>query len=214
MSRRKNVRVAIIDFAGGNLQSVTQAVRSVGGEPVLVRTPEQLLGADRAILPGVGAMARCMQALRRNGLDDAIVEFLRSRPLLGVCIGLQLLAQGSAENGGTTGLGAIPGQVIELPEGGLTSDGRRNKVPHMGWTRIQTYSNPCWKSIPDGSYFYFVHSYYLPAEERLDLAAVAAHNAQISAAVSGEHYIATQFHPEKSGTYGLQFYQNFLEWSP
>lgn len=209
--------VAIIDYGAGNLHSVAHALRAVGASPVLVDGAEQLQRADRVVLPGVGEMGSCMEQLRQRGLDEALCQYIAAgnRPLLAVCVGLQLLAEATEEHGGATALGLIPGMVKELPAAqGGTEGQRRLKVPHIGWTQVQQRAHPCWSGIEDGCRFYFVHKYYLPSEGRDDLAGSAKHGVEFAAALSFATTFATQFHPEKSGKDGLQLYANFMGWKP
>ena len=211
-------RVGIVDFGAGNLQSVAHALEAVGAEPFLVSSPAELDRADRAVLPGVGELKTCMTKLCERQLDGALAEYLKVRPLLAVCVGMQLLADGSDEGGGSTALGVIGGRSRKFPGGDRESDGRKRKVPHMGWTPVQQHSHPLWQGIADGSRFYFVHSYYLPPDSfdsnRAQVAGQASHGVEFTAALASGKVFATQFHPEKSGTDGLRMYANFLEWSP
>ena len=212
-------RIAIVDFGAGNLHSVAHALQKVGAEPVLASTPEALLQADKAVLPGVGELGSCMAELAKRGLDQALLEYIGRRPLLGVCVGMQLLAEGGEEGGGARALGLVPGLFRKFPGDGREHDGRRLKVPHMGWTPVRQNAHPCWKGIADGSRFYFVHSYYLAvpeagADAADKVAAVAEHGLPFVAALADEQLFATQFHPEKSGADGLRLYANFVEWQP
>jgi glutamine amidotransferase len=171
--------------------------------------------ADRVVLPGQGAIPDCMRCLRESGLQDAVVEASRTKPLFGVCVGEQLLFDWS-EEGDTPGLGLLPGKVVRFRlEDQLQEDGSRFKVPQMGWNRVnQTQSHPLWSGIPDGSYFYFVHSYYAVPADPQHTAGETQYGAPFTSAVARDNIFATQFHPEKSASAGLQLYKNFVHWNP
>jgi glutamine amidotransferase len=175
----------------------------------------ELRSADRIVLPGQGAMPDCMRCLRESGLQEALLEASRSKPLLGVCIGEQMLFDWS-EEGDTPGLGLLPGKVqrFDLADA-LQEDGSRFKVPQIGWNRVrQTVSHPIWDGIADHSYFYFVHSYYaVPADVAHTFGETVYGNA-FSCVVGRDNIFATQFHPEKSASAGLQLYKNFAHWNP
>jgi glutamine amidotransferase len=199
------------------LRSVAQALRHVAPEAD-VRISGQLAdikSADRLVLPGQGAIPDCMRNLRDSGLQDAVVEASRSKPLFGVCVGEQMLFDWS-EEGNTPGLGLLPGKVVRFRlDGQSQEDGSRFKVPQMGWNRVnQTLSHPMWKGIPDSSYFYFVHSYYAVPECREHTAGETVYGAPFTCAVARDNIFATQFHPEKSASAGLQLYKNFVSWNP
>ncbi|HEB57922.1 MAG TPA: imidazole glycerol phosphate synthase subunit HisH [Gammaproteobacteria bacterium] len=208
--------VAVIDYGMGNLHSVAKALEKVG-EGVRVRVTgdaEAILAAERVVLPGVGAIRDCMGELRRRGLDVVVREVADSRPLLGVCVGMQVLMDHSEENDGVDCLGILPGQVrafAALPE--LAADPSL-KIPHMGWNRVhQTVTHPLWADIPQDARFYFVHSYYVePAEPSL-IAASTDYGVPFTSALARDNVFAVQFHPEKSQHAGLQLYANFLRWT-
>jgi glutamine amidotransferase len=219
----KRKTVAVVDYGSGNLRSVSQAVLHVAqGSDVDVRvtaSAEQVLNADRVVLPGQGHMADCMQELSRSGLRDAVLHAAAHKPLFGVCVGMQMLLDRS-EEGPTEGLGLIPGDVVRFElEGRLQADGSRFKVPHMGWNPVfhelgRGPSHPLWQGIADGSYFYFVHSYCVRPAQPLRSVGEADYGGRFAAAIARDNIFATQFHPEKSADQGLALYRNFLHWNP
>jgi imidazole glycerol-phosphate synthase subunit HisH len=221
MSRGK--KVAVVDYGMGNLRSVTQAVTHVasesGIEVIWARHPQQVLDADRIVLPGQGGMRDCMQELRASGMLDAVLHAANHKPLMGVCVGMQMLLDHSEELD-TPCLGLIPGKVVKFHlEGQRQPDGSRYKVPQMGWNQVrQKHQNntnhPMWKDIPDGSYFYFVHSYFAQPSEICHTAGETDYGQSFSSVVARDNIFATQFHPEKSAQYGLCLYRNFLHWNP
>lgn len=205
-------RIAIVDYGMGNLHSMLKAVERVGaGAHVFLCTqPEQLRRADRVIFPGVGAIKPCMQELARLGLDEALREAARERPILGVCLGMQALAEHSEENGGTPGLGLVPAAVKRLPR---EVEGQRLKVPHMGWNRVhQLREHPLWEDIAQDSMFYFVHSYYFAPRDPDIALATTLYGAPFTSVFTYGNLAAVQFHPEKSQTVGLKLLANFLSW--
>lgn len=210
-------KIVVVDYGMGNLRSVAQALRHVAPEADVRISGEvaDIKSADRLVLPGQGAMPDCMRCLRESGLQEAVVEASRSKPLLGVCVGEQLLFDWS-EEGNTPGLGLLPGKVVRFRlDGRLQADGSRFKVPQMGWNRVnQTLSHPLWNNIPDGSYFYFVHSYYAVPESAQHTAGETEYGTAFTCAVARDNIFATQFHPEKSASTGLQLYKNFVHWNP
>jgi glutamine amidotransferase len=211
--------VAVVDYGMGNLRSVSQAVRHVALgsdiEVIVTADPEQVLAAERVVLPGQGAMPDCMRELRDCGLLDAVLDAAARKPLLGVCIGMQMLLTRS-EEGPTQGLALIAGEVKRFRlEGQLQSDGSRFKVPQMGWNRVhQARAHALWAGVPDASYFYFVHSYYAaPADSRHSVGETD-YGGRFTCALARDNIFATQFHPEKSAEHGLALYRNFLHWNP
>jgi glutamine amidotransferase len=210
-------KIVVVDYGMGNLRSVAQALRHVAPEADVRISGgiADIKSADRLVLPGQGAMPDCMRCLRESGLQEAVVEASRSKPLLGVCVGEQLLFDWS-EEGNTPGLGLLPGKVVRFRlDDQLQADGSRFKVPQMGWNRVnQTLSHPLWNDIPDGSYFYFVHSYYAVPESPQHTAGETQYGAAFTCAVARDNIFATQFHPEKSASSGLQLYKNFVHWNP
>ena len=201
----------------GNLRSVAQALRAVAPEANVLISGEvaDIESADRIVLPGQGAMPDCMRSLRESGVQDALMVAARNKPLLGVCIGEQMLFDGS-EEGDAAGLGLLPGKVARFQlDGQLQEDGSRFKVPQMGWNQVQqNASHPMWSEIADNSYFYFVHSYFAQPEQGAHTVGLTVYGAPFSCAVARDNIFATQFHPEKSAATGLQLYKNFVHWNP
>jgi imidazole glycerol-phosphate synthase subunit HisH len=210
-------KIVVVDYGMGNLRSVAQALRHVAPEADVRVSGElaDIKSADRLVLPGQGAMPDCMRCLRESGLQDAVVESTRTKPLLGVCVGEQLLFDLS-EEGDTPGIGLLPGKVVRFRLDGLIQeDGSRFKVPQMGWNRVkQTLSHPLWNGIADDSYFYFVHSYYVVPADPANVAGETIYGAPFACAVAKDNIFATQFHPEKSAAAGLRLYKNFVDWNP
>lgn len=210
--------VAVVDYGMGNLRSVSQALAHAAREAdvrVLVTADaQQLQAAERVVLPGQGAMRECMRALQASGLRDAVRDAAARKPLLGVCVGMQMLLDHSEEQD-TPGLGLIPGQVRRFRlQGRRQADGSRYKVPQMGWNRVRQRAHPLWAGVPDASWFYFVHSYYALALDAEHVAGETDYGERFTSAVARDNIFATQFHPEKSAAHGLQLYRNFLDWSP
>lgn len=199
------MNIVVIDYGAGNLRSVARAVERVGYQALVTQRPEDVAAADAVILPGVGAAADTMRNLRIAGMVDVVREFIASgRPFLGVCMGLQALLTVSEEGGEHACLDVIPGRVRRLPEG--------LKVPHMGWNRVrQVRPHPVFKEIPDGAYFYFVHSYVAEPQDPEVVVGETEYGTVFPAVIARGNLVATQFHPEKSGEVGLRFYANFLE---
>ncbi|MFI4940720.1 MAG: imidazole glycerol phosphate synthase subunit HisH [Burkholderiales bacterium] len=210
-------KIVVVDYGMGNLRSVAQALRRVAPEADvrISGAVQDIRSADRLVLPGQGAIPDCMRCLRESGLQDAVVEASRSKPLFGVCVGEQLLFDWS-EEGNTPGLGLLPGKVVRFQlNGQLQEDGSRFKVPQMGWNRVsQAAAHPLWEGIGNNSYFYFVHSYYAQPAERSHTVGETEYGAPFSSAVAHDNIFATQFHPEKSASAGLQLYKNFVHWNP
>ena len=218
--------VAVVDYGMGNLRSVSQAVRHVanqshgGGIEVLVtQRPDEVRAAERVVLPGQGAMRACMRELRASGLLAAVLEAAAGKPLLGVCVGMQMLLDHSEEQD-TPGLGLIPGRALRFALDGLRqSDGSRYKVPQMGWNRVHQQAHDgrvhaLWQGVPDGAYFYFVHSYHVRPADPRHAAARTDYGVGFTSAIARDNIFATQFHPEKSAACGLTLYRNFLAWQP
>ena len=216
--------VAVVDYGMGNLRSVAQAVMHAATavdhvDVVVTSDPQVVRDAHRVVLPGQGAMPDCMAELARSGLQDAVLEAAASKPLFGGCVGMQMLLDRS-EEGPTDGLGLIPGEVIRFQlDGQYQPDGSRYKVPQMGWNRVfhalgRGPSHPVWDGIADGSYFYFVHSFYARPVDVGHSVGETDYGLRFTCAVARDNIFATQFHPEKSADQGLALYRNFLHWNP
>ncbi len=211
--------VAVVDYGMGNLRSVSQAVAHVAREAdvkvIVTSNPEEVYAADRVVLPGQGAMRDCMRELRDSGLREAVLHASAHKPLFGVCVGMQMLLDHSEEQD-TPGLGIIPGRVQRFRlEGQLQPDGSRYKVPQMGWNRVhQAQPHPLWHGVPEGAWFYFVHSFYARPTDPRHSAGETEYGARFTSAVARDNIFATQFHPEKSAAHGLNLYRNFLRWKP
>ena len=199
--------VAIIDYDAGNIKSVEKALLHLGEEVIITRDREQILNSDKVILPGVGAFGDAMEKLRSYGLDKVIYEVVeRKIPFLGICLGLQLLFEKSDETPGVKGLGILPGEILRIP------DKEGIKIPHMGWNSVKIKENArIFKDVPQDSYVYFVHSYYLKAGREEDVAATTEYSTLIHAAVEHDNVFACQFYPEKSSEIGLKILKNFVE---
>ena len=224
--------VAIVDYGMGNLRSVSQALQAAAqGTDWQVRVtsdPHEVRAASRIVLPGQGAMPDCMAELRASGLHDSVLEAAANKPLFGVCVGMQMLLDHSSEGSahGTQCLGLIAGEVRKFDLAHRTqADGSRYKVPQMGWNMVRQMPHwskggdsgavhPVWAGVADGSYFYFVHSYFARPLELRHCAGEADYGGPFAAAVAKDNIFATQFHPEKSAAQGLQLYRNFLHWKP
>jgi len=203
----------------GNLRSVSQAVMAVAaGTPlsvIVTSRPEEVRAAERVVLPGQGAMRDCMRELADSGLKEAVLEAAAAKPLMGVCVGMQMLLEHSEEQD-TPGLGLIPGRVKRFQlEGRLQADGSRYKVPQMGWNRVhQARPHALWSDIPDESWYYFVHSFYADPSDLRHSVGTSEYGERFTCAVARDNIFATQFHPEKSAALGLALYRNFLSWNP
>lgn len=215
--------VAVVDYGMGNLRSVSQAVQAAAQgsdwHVLITSRPEEVRAAARVVLPGQGAMPDCMRELRDSGMQEAVLDAAARKPLFGVCVGMQMMLDHSAE-GDTPGLGLIHGAVIKFDLAGRTQpDGSRYKVPQMGWNRVRQMDpgqgrHPVWAGVPDDSYFYFVHSFYARPSDARHSAGEADYGGYFTAAIARDNIFATQFHPEKSAAHGLALYRNFLHWNP
>ncbi len=215
--------VAVVDYGMGNLRSVSQAVLHVaqgsGFEVIVTQRPEDVCAAERVVLPGQGAMRDCMRELHDSGLKHAVLEAAAAKPLMGVCVGMQMLLEHSEEQD-TPGLGLIPGRVQRFRlDGQRQADGSRYKVPQMGWNRVfqQAHdgrAHALWHGVPDAAYFYFVHSYHVQPSDPRHAAGRTEYGASFTSAIARDNIFATQFHPEKSADHGLALYRNFLSWNP
>ncbi|MFC5551950.1 imidazole glycerol phosphate synthase subunit HisH [Massilia aerilata] len=210
-------KIVVVDGLG-NLRSVAQALRAADPEAEVIVSSDAAVidAADRVVLPGQGAMRDCMNSLRESGAEEAVLRAMKTRPVMGVCVGEQMLFDASEENEGTPGLGLLPGKVVRFQlDGKLQADGSRFKVPQMGWNRVrQVRAHPLWDGVEDGAYFYFVHSYYAQPANPQDTIGEADYGGAYCCAVARDNIVATQFHPEKSAAAGLRLYRNFIHWNP
>ena len=211
--------VAVVDYGMGNLRSVSQAVMHVahgsGFDVIVTSSPDAVFAAERIVLPGQGAMPDCMRELRDSGLQDAVLHAAAHKPLMGVCVGMQMLLSRS-EEGPTDGLGLIEGEVLRFRlTGRLQPDGSRYKVPQMGWNQVlQARPHALWADVPDAAYFYFVHSFYARPSDPHHSVGETDYGTRFTCALARDNIFATQFHPEKSAEHGLAIYRNFLHWNP
>lgn len=199
--------IAIIDYDAGNIKSVEKALLLLGQEVKITRDKDEILNADKVILPGVGAFGDAMGKIRQYGLEEVIHDVVRKKtPFLGICLGLQLMFERSDETPGVEGLGILKGEILRIPDcPGL-------KIPHMGWNSLKFQNNGrLFKGLPEDSYVYFVHSYYLKAEDESIVTATTEYSTHIHASVEHENVFACQFHPEKSSDVGIQILKNFVE---
>ena len=199
--------IAIIDYDAGNIKSVEKALKLLGQDVVITRNPEEILNADKVILPGVGAFGDAMGKLHEYGLVEIIKEVVeRKIPFLGICLGLQLMFESSDETPGVEGLGLLKGKILRIPESGDL------KIPHMGWNSLHFQNEGrLFANLPQNSYVYFVHSYYLQAEDESIVKATTDYSTCIHASVEQGNVFACQFHPEKSSSVGLKILDNFLK---
>ena len=223
--------VAVVDYGMGNLRSVTQAVQAVASdanvEVIWAKTPQEVMDAERVVLPGQGGMRDCMRELHDSGMLAAVLHAAKHKPLMGVCVGMQMLLDHSDELD-TNCLGLIPGEVVKFDIAGqIAPDGNRYKVPQMGWNQVFVADHagqyakhngvgrhPIWGDVPDGSYFYFVHSYYAKPSDIRHSVGETDYGSRFTSAIARDNIFATQFHPEKSASQGLALYRNFLHWNP
>ena len=198
--------IAIIDYDAGNIKSVEKALNYLGEEAIITRDHDEIVNSDKVILPGVGAFADAMEKIRHYGLEETILEVVEKNiPFLGICLGLQLMFESSDEGPGVKGLGLLPGKILRIPKSGDL------KSPHMGWNNIKVKEDSrLFKGLPENPYVYFVHSYYLQADDEDIVAATTEYGVKIHAAVEKDNIFACQFHPEKSSTVGLQILKNFV----
>ncbi|MGW8389477.1 imidazole glycerol phosphate synthase subunit HisH [Pseudoduganella sp. HUAS MS19] len=211
-------KIVVVDYGMGNLRSVAQALRAVAPEAdvMISGDPAAIDAADRIVLPGQGAMRDCMRSLNESGVRDALMRAAAAKPMMGVCVGEQMLFDVSEEGGNTPGLGLLPGKVVRFQlDGMLQEDGSRFKVPQMGWNQVrQRAPHAMWEGIPDNAWFYFVHSYFAQPAQAQHSAAETVYGQPFCCAVARDNIFATQFHPEKSAATGLQLYKNFIHWNP
>ncbi|MEB3754606.1 imidazole glycerol phosphate synthase subunit HisH [Acinetobacter sp. MD2(2019)] len=201
-------RIALLDYGMGNLHSAAKALEHVGATVDVTNDPKLIAQADKIVFPGVGAMRDCIQGMQDAGIDEVVRNAAFNKPVLAICVGMQALLERSEENGGSGALGIFKGTVKRFPD----FDGL--KVPHMGWNQVhqQDSSHPMWNNIPQDARFYFVHSFYVEPEDQNLVAASCNYGLEFCTAIHQENLFATQFHPEKSHTAGLQLLKNFVEW--
>ncbi|SEQ26691.1 glutamine amidotransferase [Solimonas aquatica] len=208
--------IGVIDYGMGNLHSLGKALERVSGagRVVISYDPEELLKCDRLVLPGVGGVRECMKELQRLELNQLVVEAARSKPMLGICLGMQVMLEWSDENGGVPALGLFPGRVQRFPDPPEDA-ATRLKVPHMGWNRVrQERAHPIWTGVPDEAWFYFVHSYHAAPTQPEHVLGSAEYGYRFAAAIARDNIVAFQFHPEKSQNLGMMLLANFTHWSP
>jgi len=207
--------IAIVDYGMGNLRSVQQALRTVAPDASIVVTgdPREVELATRVVFPGQGAMPDCMRELDARGLRTAVLEAAHGKPFLGICIGLQMLFEHSAE-GDIPGLGILKGSVVRFAQNLRDEQGSKLKVPHMGWNQVHHATHPLWNGIDQDARFYFVHSYYVQPQEEELVQATSCYPQPFSCAVARDNLFAVQFHPEKSASAGLTLLRNFVGWNP
>ena len=209
-------KVGVIDYGMGNLHSLAKALERVAPDQRVVVSydAEELLDCDRLVLPGVGGVRECMKELQRLELSQLVREASRKVPMLGICLGMQVMLEFSEENGGVPALGLFPGEVVRFPDPPVEA-AERLKVPHMGWNRVkQERAHPVWAGVPDESWFYFVHSYYARPRDPAHVLGVSEYTHPFAAAIARENLVAFQFHPEKSQNVGLTLLGNFVNWNP
>ena len=208
--------IAIIDYGMGNLHSVASAFEKVApaAEVIVTSDADVIKAADRVVLPGVGAIRDCVGEIIRLGFDSVVADVIASgKPVLGICVGMQVLMQSSEENGGVDCLGILPGQVKFFGKKLHDALGDHLKVPHMGWNQVEHNDHPLWADIEQNSRFYFVHSYYIEAADSKRVAANCHYSREFTVALARDNLFAVQFHPEKSHDNGLQLLKNFSEWN-
>jgi glutamine amidotransferase len=206
--------VAVIDYGMGNLHSIEKALQHASPEVdvQIVSDGELIRQADRIVFPGVGAIRGCMHALNASGLSTVITEVAKTKPFLGICLGMQALLTDSEENDKTACLDIFSGHVEHFLPGLVDDEGNRLKIPHMGWNKVNQNPHPLWEGIPQNSRFYFVHSYYAKPDNVADTIATTQYPQAFTSAMAKDNIFAVQFHPEKSQTFGLKLLENFLSW--
>lgn len=207
--------IGVIDYGMGNLHSLGKSLERVAGSDRIEISfdPEKLLRCDKLVLPGVGGVRGCMNELRRLELSDLVIEQSQQVPMLGVCLGMQVMLEFSEENEGVQALGLFPGEVVRFPDPPKDGGADRLKVPHMGWNRVrQTRPHPVWQGVPDDSWFYFVHSYHARPKNPEHSIGMAEYVHDFTCAIARDNLVAFQFHPEKSQGAGLRLLSNFAQW--
>lgn len=204
--------IAIIDYDMGNLRSVEKALKHVGANPVVTRNPKRILDASHVVLPGVGAFKECMKNLENYCLVEPLLKSISTgKPFLGICLGLQLLFEEGEEDGPCKGLGVIKGKVLKFPSG-MKDEGRELKIPHMGWNNVKKEKESRFlKDIEDGTFFYFVHSYYAAPRDKTVILTKTSYGPDFASSIEKDNVVACQFHPEKSQKAGLRLLKNFIE---
>ncbi len=207
-------KVALLDYGMGNLHSAGKALASVGADVSITRDPNVIKAADKILFPGVGAMRDCMAEMQSTGISDAVKDAVFNKPVMAICVGMQALFQQSEENGGVDCLGVLGGTVKRFQDSWVDNDSQPIKIPHMGWNTISgmDLAHPLWQGIEDNTHFYFVHSYYCEPSDTNIVAATCDYGVKFCASVIQDNLFATQFHPEKSHTAGLQVLKNFVTW--
>ena len=207
-------KIALLDYGMGNLHSASKALSAVGAEVSITSDPKVVAAADKIFFPGVGAMRDCIAGMHEAGIDEVIRQAIFNKPVMAICVGMQALFEQSAENGGTPCLGILEGSVPAFNPEWKDAKGDQIKVPHMGWNTINgmDFDHPLWQNIEDNAYFYFVHSYYCEPTDSTQVAAVCDYGQPFCASILQDNLFATQFHPEKSHTAGLQLLKNFVDW--
>lgn len=212
----KKIDIAVVDYGMGNLRSVSKALEHVAPDKnvLVTSSSEDIANAERVVFPGQGAMPDCIRELDARGLRQAVLQAAKSKPFLGICIGLQMLFEHS-EEGDSAGLGLFKGNVKRFASDQHDDNGEKLKVPHMGWNRVQqTRAHPLWQGITQGERFYFVHSYYVQPDDAALIAGESEYPNRFTCAIAQNNLFAVQFHPEKSEQAGLQLLSNFVNWQP
>lgn len=207
--------VALLDYGMGNLHSAGKALTAVGADVSITRDPKVIESADKIVFPGVGAMRDCMAEMQAAGISDAVKKAVFNKPLMAICVGMQALFDNSAENGGVACLGILGGDVKKFQADWKDANNKSIKIPHMGWNTItgMDLAHPLWQGIEDNTHFYFVHSFYCQPKDKTIVAATCDYGVNFCASVIQDNLFATQFHPEKSHTAGLQLLKNFVDWN-
>lgn len=207
--------VALLDYGMGNLHSAGKALTAVGADVSITRDPKVIESADKIVFPGVGAMRDCMAEMQAAGISDAVKKAVFNKPLMAICVGMQALFDNSAENGGVECLGILGGDVKKFQADWKDANNESIKIPHMGWNTItgMDLAHPLWQGIEDNTHFYFVHSFYCQPKDKAIIAATCDYGMNFCASVIQDNLFATQFHPEKSHTAGLQLLKNFVDWN-